>query len=125
MPRDGVGRTCVEETTRLDSISGGFGHRGAPRDRRGDPPSDDSARDGIDTSGAVPSLISDAVDAYVVRRLNARLQFLLMQRRADAPFANAWQAIHARVAAEETALGAADRSLAEATGLNAAIAYSA
>ena len=28
----------------------------------------------------MPSLISDAVDAYVVRRLNARLQFLLMQR---------------------------------------------
>jgi dATP pyrophosphohydrolase len=73
----------------------------------------------------LPTLISDAVDAYVFRRLNARLQFLLLQRRADAPFANAWQGIHARVEPQETALAAADRSLAEATGLSAAIAYSA
>jgi dATP pyrophosphohydrolase len=73
----------------------------------------------------VPSLISDAVDAYVVRRLNARLQFLLMQRRADAPFGNSWQAIHARVGAEETAIMAAERALAETTGLVARTVYSA
>ena len=59
----------------------------------------------------MPSLISDAVDAYVVRRLNARLQFLLLQRRADAPFGSSWQAIHARVAPEETAIIAAERAL--------------
>jgi dATP pyrophosphohydrolase len=73
----------------------------------------------------VPSLISDAVDAYVVRRLNARLQFLLMQRRADAPFGSSWQAIHARIAPEETAIIAAERALAETTGLVARTVYSA
>jgi dATP pyrophosphohydrolase len=73
----------------------------------------------------VPTLVSDAVDAYVIRRVNARLQFLLLQRRADAPFGNSWQAIHARVEPEETVLAAADRSLAESTGLSAATVYSA
>ena len=73
----------------------------------------------------MPSLISDAVDAYVVRRLNARLQFFLMQRRADAPFGGSWQAIHARVGQEETAFMAAERALAETTGLVAGTVYSA
>lgn len=73
----------------------------------------------------MPSLVSDAVDAYVVRRLNARLQFLLMQRRADAPFGSSWQAIHARVESDETALAAAERALKETTGLGAKIVYSA
>ena len=73
----------------------------------------------------MPALISDAVDAYVIRRINARLQFLLLQRRADAPFGNSWQAIHARVGPEETVLDAADRSLAESTGLTASTVYSA
>lgn len=71
------------------------------------------------------TLISDAVDAYVVRRLNARLQFLLLQRRADAPFGSSWQAIHARVAPEETTIIAAERVLAETTGLVARAVYSA
>lgn len=73
----------------------------------------------------MPSLISDAVDAYVIRRLNARLQFLLMQRRADAPFGGSWQAIHARVEPEETAIIAAERALTETTGLVARTIYSA
>jgi dATP pyrophosphohydrolase len=73
----------------------------------------------------VPSVLSDAVDAYVIRRLNARLQFLLLQRRADAPFGNAWQPIHARVIPEETALAAAERALAETAGLAADTVYSA
>jgi len=73
----------------------------------------------------MPVLISDAVDAYVIRRVNARLQFLLLQRRADAPFASSWQAIHARVDANESALTAAERALKDATGLDANIVYSA
>lgn len=73
----------------------------------------------------MPMLISDAVDAYVVRRVNARLQFLLLQRRGDAPFGGAWQAIHARVEAEETAVAAAERALFEAAGLAPGIVYSA
>jgi dATP pyrophosphohydrolase len=74
---------------------------------------------------AVPSLVSDAVDAYVIRRMNARLQFLLLQRRADAPFGGSWQAIHARVDDQEPALEAAERGLKETTGLDASIVYSA
>lgn len=73
----------------------------------------------------MPSLISDAVDAYVIRRVNARLQFLLLQRRADAPLGSSWQAIHARVESEESALGAAERVLKETTGLDARVIYSA
>lgn len=73
----------------------------------------------------MPQIISDAVDAYVIRRINARLQFLLLQRRADAPIGSSWQAIHARVEPEETALAAADRALTEATGLTGGVCYSA
>lgn len=73
----------------------------------------------------MPSLVSDAVDAYVVRRVNARLQFLLLQRRADAPFGGTWQALHARVLPADTAIAAAERTLTEATGLTASIIYSA
>ncbi|MFN8592349.1 MAG: NUDIX domain-containing protein [Thermomicrobiales bacterium] len=73
----------------------------------------------------MPSLVSDAVDAYVVRRVNARLQFLLLQRRADAPFGGSWQALHVRVQPSETALAAAERVLTEATGLSASIIFSA
>ena len=73
----------------------------------------------------MPSLVSDAVDAYVIRRINARLQFLLLQRRADAPFGNSWQAIHARVDPDETALAAAERVLTETTGLVAGVVFSA
>jgi dATP pyrophosphohydrolase len=73
----------------------------------------------------LPSLVSDAVDAYVVRRLNARLQFLLLQRRSDAPFGGSWQAIHARVLPDETALEAAERALTETTGLVTRTVFSA
>lgn len=73
----------------------------------------------------MPSLVSDAVDAYVVRRINARLQFLLLQRRADAPFGNSWQAIHARIEPNETALEAAERCLGESAGIEATAVYSA
>lgn len=84
-----------------------------------------SSLDGSDWRLVLPSLVSDAVDAYVIRRLNARLQFLLLQRRADAPFGSSWQAIHARVDSEETALAAAERALAETTSLVARAVYSA
>lgn len=73
----------------------------------------------------MPAIVSDAVDAYVIRRINARLQFLLLQRRADAPFGNAWQAVHARVESEESAVDAAERALIESTGLDATVCYSA
>jgi dATP pyrophosphohydrolase len=115
----------VEETIRPDSIWDEFGRREGQRVRPDDSLPLGLAGDGPGRSFAVPSVISDAVDAYVVRRLNARLQFLLMQRRADAPFGNSWQAIHARVGSEETAIMAAERALAETTGLVARTVYSA
>ena len=73
----------------------------------------------------MPTLVSDAVDAYVVRRVNARLQFLLLQRRGDAPFGGSWQAIHARIEPDETAVTAAERALFAFTGLAPGIVYSA
>ena len=73
----------------------------------------------------MPSLVSDAVDAYIVRRLNARLQFLLLQRRADAPFGSSWQGVHVRVLPDETALTAAERAVGETTGLAARAVFSA
>ncbi len=73
----------------------------------------------------MPMIVSDAVDAYVIRRLNARLQFLLLQRRGDAPFGGSWQAIHARVEPEESAFAASERALQETTGLTALTCYSA
>ncbi len=73
----------------------------------------------------MPSIVSDMVDAYVIRRLNARLQFLLLQRRADAPFGHSWQAVHARISVDETALTAAERAITESTGLSPSSIYSA
>jgi dihydroneopterin triphosphate diphosphatase len=110
---------------RQDLTWGEFGPGVAPSDRAGDSKTVRSASDVSGRSFALPSLISDAVDAYVFRRLNARLQFLLMQRRADAPLGSSWQAIHARVGPEETAIIAAERALTESTGLVARTIYSA
>ena len=60
-----------------------------------------------------------------MRRVNARLQFLLLQRRGDAPFGGSWQAIHARIEPEETAVAAAERALLDMTGMSPGIVYSA
>ena len=78
----GAGRTCVEGTIPLDSIWVGFGHHEALRVRRGDPLPLDAASDGPTRSIAVPSLISDAVDAYVVRRLKLPADERQRPRRA-------------------------------------------
>jgi len=48
-----------------------------------------------------------------------------LQRRADAPLGGSWQAIHARVLPDESALEAAERALAEITGLVSSAVYSA
>ena len=73
----------------------------------------------------MPTLVADAIDVYVIRRINARLQFLLFQRRADAPLGGSWQAVHARVNPDETAVAAAERALAETAGLAATAIFSA
>ncbi len=73
----------------------------------------------------MPSVVSDAVDAYVIRRVNARLQYLLLQRRADSPLGGAWQAIHTRIEPSESAIVAARRAIRETTGLADGAMYSA
>lgn len=73
----------------------------------------------------MPIVVSDLVDAYVFRRIHARLQFLLLLRRPDAPLGNTWQAIHERIDPGETAFEAAQRAVLEATGLAPAESFSA
>ena len=65
----------------------------------------------------MPVIVADAVDAYVVRRVHARLQFLLLLRRADAALGNTWQAIHGSVELGETATDAAVRAVLQHTGI--------
>jgi len=73
----------------------------------------------------MPQIVADIVDAYIFRRVNARTQFLLLLRRADAPLGNTWQSIHEKIEPGETALAAAERGVLAATGLPVTEAYSA
>ena len=73
----------------------------------------------------MPTVVADVVDAFVIRRLHARLQFLLLLRRPDALLGNTWQAVHAQVQTGETALQAAERALVASTGLTPTHVYSA
>ena len=73
----------------------------------------------------MPQFVSNMVDAYIFRRVNARLQFLLLLRRPDLPLGNTWQSIHAKILPQETAVDAARRALSEEAGLTALEAYSA
>lgn len=73
----------------------------------------------------MPSIAADTVDTYIIRRINARIQFLLLLRRPDLPMGNTWQPIHARVKEHETAYGAARRAVRDRTGVTDATAYSA
>jgi 8-oxo-dGTP pyrophosphatase MutT (NUDIX family) len=73
----------------------------------------------------MPAIVADAVDAYVVRRVEARVQVLLFQRGPGQSFAGAWQSVHARVDPGETALTAAWRAVTSAIACEPAAAYSA
>lgn len=73
----------------------------------------------------MPKLVSDLIDAYVIRRIHARLQFLLLLRRPDAPLGNTWHAVHERIRTGESAFAAAQRAVLEATGLAPSEIYSA
>lgn len=73
----------------------------------------------------MPKVVSDLVDAYVFRRLHARVQFLLLLRRPDAPLGGTWQAIHEQIEPGETSLDAAERAVVAATGLTVSEVYSA
>lgn len=73
----------------------------------------------------MPAIVADVVDVYVVRKLHARLQFLLLLRRADDPFGGTWQAVHGGIEPGETAVDAAERAVAAGAGIAEAAVYSA
>ena len=71
------------------------------------------------------SIATDIVDVYVFRRLNARVQFLLLQRRNDVPMAQTWQAFHHEIAEGQSAPEAAAAALQTLAGLEVDRFYSA
>ena len=73
----------------------------------------------------MPEVVSDIVDVYVFRRLNARVQFLLLQRRADVALGQTWQSFHTQIRRDETTLAAARRAVLELSGLRMSAVYSA
>jgi dihydroneopterin triphosphate diphosphatase len=73
----------------------------------------------------VPQVASDIVDAYIFRRTNGRVQFLLLQRHNDLPLGGTWQSIHAKIEPNESALEAAERAVRVSTGLEIVDAFSA
>lgn len=73
----------------------------------------------------MPGIVSDIVDVYVFRRLNARVQFLMLQRRHDVAMAMTWQGFHAQIEQGEATLDAARRAVREMVGLNVSTYYSA
>ncbi len=73
----------------------------------------------------MPRIVSDLVDTYLFRKINARPQFLVLRRRSDSPQGDLWQSIHTRVANGETAIDAARRDVQSSTGLVPVQFYSA
>ena len=73
----------------------------------------------------MPDVVSDIVDVYVFRRLNARVQFLLLQRRADVALGQTWQSFHTHIQSHETTLAAASRAVLELSGLRVSAVFSA
>lgn len=65
------------------------------------------------------------VDAYVFRRRQGLVQFLLLQRRTDVQLGGAWQAMHGKIDEHETALAAAKRAVTSLTGAEITAIYSA
>lgn len=73
----------------------------------------------------MPQVVSDIVDVYVFRRLNARVQFLLLQRRRDVALGQTWQSFHTRLRRDENTIQAAYRAVEELAGLRVSAVYSA
>lgn len=73
----------------------------------------------------MPQVLSDIVDVYVFRRLNARVQFLLLQRRPDVTMPQTWQGFHAQIEPSESTLEAARRAVREMAGLTVSGVFSA
>lgn len=73
----------------------------------------------------MPRIISDAIDAYLFRRVNARVQFLVLRRRDDEPAGGLWQAVHGKIRPGENTIVAVRREIADATGLAISKLYTA
>jgi dATP pyrophosphohydrolase len=73
----------------------------------------------------MPQVLSDIVDVYVFRRLNARVQFLLLQRRSDVALPHTWQAFHSQVRVGDTSLQTITETVKSLAGLNISAVYSA
>lgn len=73
----------------------------------------------------MPRVVSDIVDVYVFRRLNARVQFLLLQRRPDVALPDTWQSFHSQIRVGDTTLETVDRAVKDLCGLNVSEIYSA
>ena len=65
----------------------------------------------------MPKIVSDLVDTFPFRKLNARPQFLVLRRRRGGTAGTAWQAIHTRIAPGESTVEAARRDVKLCTGL--------
>jgi dATP pyrophosphohydrolase len=73
----------------------------------------------------MPQVLSDIVDIYVFRRLNARVQFLLLQRRSDVALPHTWQAIHSQVRVGDTTIESIIDAVRNLSGLKVSAIYSA
>lgn len=73
----------------------------------------------------MPHVVSDIVDIYVFRRLNARVQFLLLQRRSDVTLPHTWQAFHAQVRVGDTTMQTIKDTVKRLSGLNVSEVFSA
>lgn len=73
----------------------------------------------------MPQVLSDIVDIYVFRRLNARVQFLLLQRRPDVTMPHTWQGFHSQVRVGDTTIQTIIDTVKRLSGLNVSAIYSA
>ncbi len=73
----------------------------------------------------MPRVVSDIVDVYVFRRLNGRVQFLLLQRKPDVSMGNTWQAFHSQIQMGDTTLETVKRVVTDASALEVDTIYSA
>ncbi len=73
----------------------------------------------------MPKILSDIVDVYVFRRLNAQVQFLILQRKPDVAMPLTWQGFHVQIEQDESTLEAARRAVLEMSGLNVSGIFSA
>lgn len=65
----------------------------------------------------MPKIVSDVVDTYLFRAVNARVQFLVVRRRPEVAMGDTWQSIHGKITGGETAVEAARREIEEHTGI--------